>query len=156
MFRSIPLVCLTLLLPLAGAFAQSTPLLENLRAGKLKKALSRLDAGVKIESEEKRMEVVRLLGAYLQQTPVKLIADEPVSGLMIEGDRIRGVTTQAKEYRADAVVIASGAWSSGLLGSAQIENAIRPIKGQMLLLKGAKHGLSVSDNCPAPASARYP
>jgi glycine oxidase len=59
---------------------------------------------------------------------------EPV----LEGDAIRGVVTAAgREHRAPAVILATGCWS-GALGwlPARARPAVRPVKGQVLTLRG--------------------
>ncbi len=62
-----------------------------------------------------------------------------VTGAVWDGDAIRGVTTaDGEEHRSEAVVLAAGAWS----GSADWvpESAlppVRPVKGQILTLRGA-------------------
>lgn len=63
-----------------------------------------------------------------------------VSALLHRGGRILGVQLAGEELGADVVVIASGAWSSGLLSDLDEQTAtrceIRPVRGQMLLFKG--------------------
>jgi glycine/D-amino acid oxidase-like deaminating enzyme len=52
-----------------------------------------------------------------------------VEGLVFSGDRVVGVETDAGRLTADAVVIATGAWSTDLLASASIDV---PIGGERL------------------------
>ncbi len=58
-----------------------------------------------------------------------------VAGLLSEGETVRGVRSAQGELRADAVVVAAGAWSAGLLGPLAGGWHIAPVRGQMLLLQ---------------------
>lgn len=60
-----------------------------------------------------------------------------VTGAVREGDRVRGVETDRGPLRADAVVVAAGAWSGGLLARLGGDGGwdIAPVRGQMLLLR---------------------
>ncbi|MEK7322844.1 MAG: FAD-dependent oxidoreductase, partial [Pseudomonadota bacterium] len=66
---------------------------------------------------------------------VTLHAGLPVTGLLDEGDAVRGVHTAERVIRADAVVVAAGAWSAALLGPVAGGWDIAPVRGQMLLFK---------------------
>jgi glycine oxidase len=58
-----------------------------------------------------------------------------VRGIAREGDRCVGVELEGEELRADAVVVAAGAWT-GLVGGLGVPvQAVRPAKGQMVCLK---------------------
>jgi glycine oxidase len=81
---------------------------------------------------------IKAMQAYLQQAGAQLHADEEVSAIETNQARVTGVTTvQGKFYPASHVVIANGAWSGKLLQQMQIDLPIRPVKGQMILLKPA-------------------
>jgi glycine oxidase len=57
------------------------------------------------------------------------------TGVLTQGGRVTAVRTAAETFPADAVVLATGAWSGlGLAGLAAMPQ-IRPIRGQMLLFK---------------------
>lgn len=66
---------------------------------------------------------------------VTLHAGLAVTGLLDEGDVVRGVRAEGRELRADAVVVAAGAWSAALLGPVAGGWDIAPVRGQMLLFK---------------------
>lgn len=69
----------------------------------------------------------------LSQLGIALHESTPVSGWLRESGRVVGVMTAAgAEHRADAVVLAAGAWS-GALGALPVA----PVRGQMLLLQPA-------------------
>lgn len=60
-----------------------------------------------------------------------------VSGLLERGGRVAGVRTARGEIEADVVVVTAGAWSGQLLAGLAIRPEIRPVRGQMLLFRGA-------------------
>ena len=62
---------------------------------------------------------------------VQLIEHEPVHSLCIQQGRCAGVTTRRGVVQAGQVVVAAGAWSSGLVG-ARAGPAVEPVRGQML------------------------
>jgi len=80
--------------------------------------------------------LVALLKAYLQTTDVTLLEHEAVTAIDTHNNRIRSIRTTSSVLQADQFVIAGGAWSSQLLQPTRNDCGIRPIKGQMLLLKG--------------------
>lgn len=80
--------------------------------------------------------LVALIKAYLQTRPVNIIENDPVTALLLQKDRVSGVQTLKNRLEADAVVIAGGAWTSKILEPTGLAIGIKPIKGQMLLLKG--------------------
>lgn len=60
----------------------------------------------------------------------------PVTELIIEAGRVRGVRTARDEVLADRVVLASGAWTRQLMPPGGPAVNIEPVKGQMVLFKG--------------------
>lgn len=82
----------------------------------------------------------RLLKALQQDLGargVELLADEEVVSVEAKRDRVRGVrTAKGALYRCGNAVIANGAWSGRLLRETGLDLAIRPIRGQMVLLQG--------------------
>lgn len=57
-----------------------------------------------------------------------------VERLLIEGDRCVGVKLDDGELRAEATVLAAGSWSSLVPGVPTTVPAVRPVRGQMVLL----------------------
>lgn len=86
--------------------------------------------------------LVALLKAYLQTTDVKLRENEPVTAINRQQHRLASVTTAQSTYEADQFVIAAGAWSSRLIQPLTADCGIRPIKGQMVLLKGKTNSVN--------------
>jgi len=79
------------------------------------------------------------LVAALRATVVKLggvIHEQcPAMGVLGQNRRVTGVQTETETFKADSVVLATGAWSGlGLTELAATPN-IRPMRGQMLLFK---------------------
>ena len=80
--------------------------------------------------------LVRSLASLLERIGVVIREHTEVIGLRVAGGVAKGVETRAGAVHADAVVIAAGAWSSGLLGSFVPQPRIEPVRGQMILLRG--------------------
>lgn len=82
----------------------------------------------------------RLLAALRQsvvQSGVRILEHDPVTALRVEHGRVQGVTTALAAYAGGAVVITAGAWTAELLRQHGVALAIRPVRGQMLLLRAA-------------------
>jgi glycine oxidase len=80
--------------------------------------------------------LVQALLASLTASPLAtLLPNQAVADLIREGSRVVGVRTTAGDLHGDRVVIASGAWSTGLLRSLHVQLPVEPVKGQMILYK---------------------
>jgi len=80
--------------------------------------------------------LVALVKAYLKNTDVNLVENEEVTSIINYSGQVTGIKTHARTFEADAYVVASGAWTSSLVNDFGVDTGIKPIKGQMLLLKG--------------------
>jgi glycine oxidase len=67
--------------------------------------------------------------------------------ILVEGGRVRGVLVDGETLRADAVLLAAGAWSGPLAAGIGVELPVAPVRGQMLavsnvppLITHAVHG----------------
>ncbi len=60
-----------------------------------------------------------------------------VTGFRIADGRVAGVETESGFMAADHVVVAGGAWSGDLLRSTGLELPVEPVRGQMILFRGA-------------------
>jgi glycine oxidase len=79
--------------------------------------------------------LVAALRAAVEQLGGVIREQCPATGVLTQGGRVTAVQTAAETFPADAVVLATGAWSGlGLAGLAATPQ-IRPIRGQMLLFK---------------------
>lgn len=80
----------------------------------------------------------RLLQALHRQVKMLggvILEQHEVQKLEIRGDRVTGLQTSQGLLNADACVVAAGAWSKTLLGEHAMGMDVRPIRGQILLLK---------------------
>jgi glycine oxidase len=74
--------------------------------------------------------------AALAAAGVEVRAGAEVAEALIDGERIEGVRTVAgEELRADAVVLAAGAWSAAAWLPEPARPPVRPVKGQILELR---------------------
>ena len=58
-----------------------------------------------------------------------------VHGLLERGGRVTGVATDQGELGGDAVVVAAGAWTGLVPGALASSGAVRPARGQMLMVR---------------------
>lgn len=63
-----------------------------------------------------------------------------VSGILQDGNRVRGVSNGEREWQAEQVVIAAGAWSAELQPVAGAEPPIRPRRGQVVAWRSVDAG----------------
>ncbi|MDJ0882101.1 MAG: glycine oxidase ThiO [Gammaproteobacteria bacterium] len=80
--------------------------------------------------------LVALAKAFVQNTNITLIENQAVTDIISEAGKVTEIRTHESSYQADAYVVSCGAWTSSLLKQTGIDTGIKPIKGQMLLLKG--------------------
>jgi glycine oxidase len=80
--------------------------------------------------------LVQALLVACERAGVRLLAGR-VTELAVEGDRVAGVVlSDGGTLAAQAVVLAAGCWSGGLGGLAAEALPVRPVKGQLLYLRG--------------------
>jgi glycine oxidase len=84
------------------------------------------------------------LGKALRQgllsSGVVLREHTPVSEILVQGERVRGVRTPEGDEPAETVIVAAGAWSGQLLAGVEVGVDVAPVRGQMLLFR-AEPGL---------------
>jgi glycine oxidase len=73
----------------------------------------------------------------LERQGVRFIEQRAVTGFRRVGDRITGVDTEAGVLEAERIVVAGGAWSGELLRSTGLDLPVEPVRGQMILFRGA-------------------
>ena len=77
------------------------------------------------------------LAAAFEAEGGRLVIDE-VTGAVLDGDRLAGVETRSGDrHPAAAVVLAAGSWSAAEWLPPEARPPIRPVKGQILTLRGA-------------------
>ncbi len=84
--------------------------------------------------------LVRALKTSLLTAGVNFVENSEVTDIVIENNRISHVTTLTDKYSAEKIVVASGAWSTPLLAKVGIRIEVKPVRGQMILIK-AEPGL---------------
>jgi len=80
----------------------------------------------------------RLLQALrmdLIQRQGRLLEHEPITGFAMAPGRVIGVKAGARTVPGGMVVVTAGAWSGQLLKALDLTIPVRPVKGQMLLLR---------------------
>jgi glycine oxidase len=79
--------------------------------------------------------VLRAMMAILARSPtVDVRSGTTVERLLVEHDRCVGVRLDPGDLRADATVLAAGSWSSLVPGVPAELPAVRPVRGQIVLL----------------------
>jgi glycine oxidase len=79
--------------------------------------------------------LLRALVAAAARTPrITIRSGATVQALLVEADRCVGVRLDAGELRADATVLAAGSWSSLVPGVPASLPAVRPVRGQLVML----------------------
>ena len=79
--------------------------------------------------------VVKALQGSFNNLGIAYCEHTQVVDINIESGRVAGVQSDKDFYSAEKVIVASGAWSSGLLNNVQ-KIDVEPVKGQMIMLKG--------------------
>jgi glycine oxidase len=77
---------------------------------------------------------LKALAALALKRGVTLVPGTPVYAFDRDGAKIAAVETSAGRYAGGKFVVASGAWSGRLLDEAGCSAAVRPIRGQIVLL----------------------
>jgi len=79
--------------------------------------------------------LLRALRAHVEMLGGVILEQHEVQKLEIAGDRVVALQTTQGKLAADTYIVAAGAWSQALLGEYALNMDIRPIRGQILLLK---------------------
>jgi sarcosine oxidase, subunit beta len=82
---------------------------------------------------------------------------EKVTGIAVEGGRVRGVETDRGRYGADVVVNAAGAWARELGALVGLDHPVQPDSHEAGITEPVAHFLEpmIVDIRPAPGSANY-
>ena len=98
-----------------------------------KSVLSALRFPLDWQVENRRL--VAALAASAQLMGVQLLTSTNVESLLIEREQVKGVETSRGPLHSPVVIVASGAWASGLLNAPSSQAPliqIEPVRGQML------------------------
>lgn len=90
----------------------------------------------------------RLDGRLLTSALLRAARVEPRHGevdLVVDGGRVHGVVLDGERIEADAVVVAGGAWTAGLLAAHHVDVDVEPQKGQIVHVR-----VTGADGEPAP------
>ena len=79
--------------------------------------------------------LLQALQASLQARGVNILPQTEVLSIHCDAGRVTGVKSSRGDLKAGRVVIAGGAWSRRLLEGLDINLAVEPVRGQMLLFK---------------------
>jgi glycine oxidase len=79
---------------------------------------------------------LKALAKSLGDRGVPLRAGSAVLGFEAKGGRVAAVLTESGPIPCGVVVVAAGAWSSGILANLGVRVETPPLKGQIVLLKG--------------------
>ena len=78
---------------------------------------------------------IQALRVALDQMGARVIPHAEVTGFETAGDRVFGVVTTQATIPCGQVVVAAGAWSSGLVARLDLDLPTPPLKGQIVLLR---------------------
>jgi glycine oxidase len=113
-------------------------LVDGVRAREIEPALShdvQAAAWFPDDAQVDPQALLRALMAALAKSPrVRVQSGTTVERLLVERDACTGVKLDEGEVRADATVLAAGSWSSLVSGVPKDVPAVRPVRGQMVLL----------------------
>jgi len=85
--------------------------------------------------------LLRALRAAMDVHGVEVVEGAAVERLEVAHGRVEGVRLAGKRLASDAVILAAGAWSAGLLGDSFAPPRIEPVRGQMLILNAPGSGI---------------
>lgn len=86
--------------------------------------------------------LVKALCVALAKAGVAVQEECEVVGFEVERGRLRAIETTGGRFPAQRCVVAAGAWTGTLLAKLGMELPVRPMRGQILLLKGPANFLN--------------
>lgn len=81
--------------------------------------------------------LLRALRASIERQGVAVHEHTAVTGILHEDGVAYGVGTAREVIRGDAVIVAAGAWSAGVMQALDVRVDVKPVRGQMLLYRAA-------------------
>jgi glycine oxidase len=79
---------------------------------------------------------LKALVAACQKRGVEITSGIDVWDFTVEGERVASVQTNAGPIAADRIVVATGAWTQSIAARLGLKLAIKPMRGQIVLLNG--------------------
>jgi glycine oxidase len=113
--------------------------------GDLEPGVTESATGAILIPDDHQVENRRLMDALevaIKRAGVELMERKEATGLMIDRERVYGVTCGDERFAAGTVVVAAGSWSSALLEPLGLNVEVIPARGQMIALRG--EGLPVT------------
>lgn len=86
--------------------------------------------------------LLKALRLSLEHAGVEFREDREVVGFEVHRHSLTGIETTKGSIPADRCIVATGAWTGTLLANLGLELDIRPVRGQILLLKGPANYLN--------------
>ena len=87
------------------------------------------------ESQLRSPRHLKALEAACAKRGVQMITDAEVTDFVLDGGQIRGVRTLAGVFQAERYCLTSGAWTAALTSPLGLNLILKPIRGQIVLLK---------------------
>lgn len=81
---------------------------------------------------------LRALESAVRKRGGEILGNAPVRGILFNGNVATGVETDRDKLHAGAICVTAGAWTGELLGDRIRLPELRPIRGQMVLLKAER------------------
>lgn len=104
-------------------------LVAPLRDGRLRAAYHLPD-----EAQVRNPRHVRALATACTKQGVEIVTDAAVEEFVVRGDRLVEVRTRRGSYSAEQYVVCTGAWTGDLARQFGLDVAVKPIRGQIVLL----------------------
>lgn len=76
--------------------------------------------------------VVRAIALAAERAGVRFLSGVHVRRVVIQNEVVRGVETDSAVLPSEQVIVAAGAWSSGVQGAQIARSAVRPARGQIV------------------------
>jgi len=118
---------------------ESVQFLSAQEAAELEPALARPEAAAYFPqaAQLRNPRFLQAITEYLRRGGVRFHLDEPILAIEQHQGKVSGILSKQGRYSLSGpLVIAAGAWSGELLKSFGAALPIRPVRGQMLLLRG--------------------
>lgn len=89
------------------------------------------------------VKLMQVLQAQLKHRGVRLLGNEAVTGFVQKAGKVSAVQTKSGLYKADVVVLASGAWSRELAAMLHHQLLLVPGRGYSVTYENASFGLNI-------------